>query len=280
LHAFVLQIPADNYANEARSDLWIRGPTLVIALLAVGGLGFAWRNMERMDRLQMRLMRESEMNAHLQELNVAAAGLAHETRNPLNIVRGLAQIISQNPSVPGEVRQKAGEITAEVDRVTGRLNEFITYSRAPEPRPAPTRLQSVIADVQRALDTDLQENEIACTTKGSDLVIQADESLLRQVIFNLMLNAIQAIGERGRVEISIQASGVNGAVLDIRDDGPGINPELRNEIYKPYFTTRSAGTGLGLSVVRQIVLAHHWEVEYIPGLDGGAGFRISGLKVL
>jgi pyruvate/2-oxoacid:ferredoxin oxidoreductase beta subunit len=114
LHAFVLQIPADNYANEARSDLWIRGTTLVIALLAVGGLGFAWRNMERMDRLQMRLMRESEMNAHLQELNVAAAGLAHETRNPLNIVRGLAQIISQNPSVPGEVRQKAGEITEDI----------------------------------------------------------------------------------------------------------------------------------------------------------------------
>jgi signal transduction histidine kinase len=241
-------------------------------------MGLAWRSATRMNRLQLRLLRASEMNAHLQELNIAAAGLAHETRNPLNIVRGLAQLISQSPGLSPGIRQKSNEITEEVDRVTGRLNEFITYSRSPEPRPAPTRLLAVVGDVQRTLGSDLAEKAIHCETRGPDLVVEADESLLRQVIFNLLLNAIQAVGQDGRVEVIMQHNGRGEAAFEVRDNGPGVPIELRPEIFKPYFTTRPEGTGMGLAVVRQIVMAHHWDLEYIAGPDGGAGFRVSGLK--
>lgn len=279
LHGFVLQMPTVRYKAEVRQDLWIRLTTLMIALLAVGGMGVAWRSAARMNKLQLRLLRTSEMNVRLQELNIAAAGLAHETRNPLNIVRGLAQMISQSPELSGAIRQKANAIAVEVDRVTGRLNEFINYSRSPEPRPAPTRLMAVIGDVQRALESDLAEKVIHCGTRGPDLTVEADESLLRQVVFNLLLNAIQAVGRNGRVEVVIQNGAHGKAFFEVRDDGPGVPPDLRPEIFKPYFTTRPEGTGMGLAVVRQLVLTHHWEIEYVPGPDGGAGFRVSGLKV-
>ena len=278
LHGFVLQMPTARYKAERLHDLWIRVTTLAIALLAVGGMGLAWRSVARMNRLQLRLLRASEMNAHLQELNIAAAGLAHETRNPLNIVRGLAQMISQSPDLPPKIRQKTNEIAEEVDRVTGRLNEFINYSRSPEPRRAPTRLLAIVGDVQRALGSDLAEKMIQCETRGPDLLVEADESLLRQVIFNLLLNAIQAVGQDGRVEVIVQNNSHGEVAFEVRDNGPGIPPELRPEIFKPYFTTRPEGTGMGLAVVRQIVLAHHWDIECLTGLNGGAGFRVSGLK--
>lgn len=289
LHGFVLQIPTQAFRSEIRHDLWIRLTSVFIALLAAGGMALTWRAAERMTLLQIRLLRASETNVHLRDLNIAAAGLAHETRNPLNIVRGLAQIISQSAEAPSEVRRKAGIITEEVDRITSRLNDFISYSRSPEPRPAPVSLRAVVQDVQRALESDQTEKEIALEIKGGDLTVEADEPLLRQVVFNLLLNAYQSAKPKGRVQIVL----LNGqhsvqkdiAGFEIWDDGPGVPPELRDEIYKPYFTTREEGTGLGLAVVRQIVLAHHWEIEYVggernglPDANGGAGFRISGMR--
>lgn len=280
LYGFAVQMPMASYEAAIHYDLWIRFTTLAIALLAVGGMGFAWRNTERINRMQLRLLKASEMNVHLQELNIASAGLAHETRNPLNIVRGLAQLISQRPDISDEIHQKAGEITVEVDRITGRLNEFINYSRSPVPRPTPTNLVAVIADVKRALEMDLSDKSIEVEIKGPPLVVEADESLLRQVYFNLLLNATQFLGQGGHVNVQIQTTGQREAAFVILDDGPGVPREYQKEIFKPYFTTRPGGTGLGLAVVRQIVLAHHWEIEYVASESGGAGFRVSGLKVI
>ena len=81
----------------------------VLATLAVLGLGLAWRNLAKTSELQIRLVRASELNSHLKEMNLAAAGLAHETRNPLNIIRGLAQMISKQATPPPDIRQKSRE---------------------------------------------------------------------------------------------------------------------------------------------------------------------------
>lgn len=284
LHGFVLQLPIGEFSAQVRRDLWIRMTTALLALLAVAGIGLTWRNAERMNHLQIRLMRASETNAHLQDLNVAAAGLAHETRNPLNIVRGLAQIISQNTQAPTEIREKAGIITEEVDRVTGRLNEFINYSHSPEPHPAPANLRSITEDVQRTLESDLAENSISMEVEGPELIVEADEALLRQVIFNLLLNACQAVAQGGSIKARFEAIGKDLAVFEVLDDGPGVPAELRTEIYRPYYSTRPKGTGLGLAVVKQIILAHQWEIEYVDGLANaesgrpGAGFRVSQLR--
>jgi signal transduction histidine kinase len=104
--------------------------------------------------------------------------------------------------------------------------------------------------------------------------------MLRQVLFNLLINAIQAVGNGGTVQIHYYRSLTSEVTLEVRDDGPGVPPERRQEIFKPYFTTHQKGTGLGLAVVQQIVLAHGWEIECLANEPKGAIFRISHLKLM
>ena len=279
LHGCVLLMRTDAVGAEVARDLWLRLLLMGITWVAVAGLGLAWRNLERSSQLELRLTRASAINTQLREMNIAAAGLAHETRNPLNIVRGLAQLVSHEENASPDVRQRAGDILKEVDRVAGRLNEFIDYSKPRQARPAPTNLHAVVREVERALETDKEDKAIEFLLSGPDLAVEADESLLRQALFNLLLNAIQAVDRGGRVEVAIEKTTSDEARLEVRDNGPGVPSETREEIFQPYFTTHERGTGLGLAVVRQIVLAHHWEIEYIPGENAGSIFRISGLSM-
>jgi signal transduction histidine kinase len=225
-------------------------------------------------------VRASELNSHLKEMNLAAAGLAHETRNPLNIIRGMAQMLSKESAAPPEIRDKARAIVDETDKVTVQLNEFINYSRPREVRRTKLALNSAIGEVMRALSHDIDEKKIKLETKGDSLSIEADEQLLRQVLFNLLLNAIQAVGGEGEIQVVTGKQNVTEAFLEIRDNGPGVPPERRKEIFKPYFTTHQKGTGLGLAVVQQIVLAHGWEIECLPNEPKGAVFHITHLKLI
>jgi signal transduction histidine kinase len=213
-------------------------------------------------------------------MNLAAAGLAHETRNPLNIIRGRAQMISKQADVADETRERATEIVTEVDKVTAQLNEFINYSRPREVRRAALSLGTVAREVVRALSYDLEEKQIQLELTGEQAQVEADEQLLRQAVFNLLLNAIQAVDSKGQIQIVIGKSSATEAVLEIRDNGPGVPPERRQEVFKPYFTTQKQGTGLGLAVVQQIVLAHGWEIECLGNQPKGAVFRITHLKLV
>jgi two-component system sensor histidine kinase HydH len=225
------------------------------------------------------LVRTSEMNTHLKEMNLAAAGLAHETRNPLNIIRGLAQMISKQPSAIPEIQAKTRDIIDEADKVAAQLNEFINYSRPREVRRTKLALGQVVNEVVRALNYDQEEKKIKLQVKGEPLSIEADEQLLRQALFNLLLNAIQAVDGGGEIEIMAEKCNGSEAAIEVRDNGPGVPPERREEIFKPYFTTQTKGTGLGLAVVQQIVLAHGWDIQCLNNDPRGAVFRITHLKL-
>ncbi len=279
VHSFVIVMSTRPLRAALDQDLWLRAIIALLASISVAGSGFAWRNLTRSSELQIRLIRASEMNSHLKEMNLAAAGLAHETRNPLNIIRGMAQMISKQDSVPAEIQEKVGAIVDETDKVTAQLNEFINYSRPREVRRANLALNSVVNEVVRALAYDIEEKKVRFETSGEPVTIEADEQMLRQALFNLGLNAIQAIGPNGRIQIVTQKTGAAEAAIEVRDDGPGVPPERRQEIFKPYFTTQQKGTGLGLAVVQQIVLAHGWEIECLPNDSRGAIFRITHLKL-
>ena len=279
VHGFVLALSTSEYRIKIARDLRLRLSLGGIVVLAVLGIGFAWHNFARSSELQLRLLRAGEMNTHLREMNLAAAGLAHETRNPLNIIRGLAQLISQQDGIADETREKTRDITDEVDRVTNRLNQFIDYSRPPEPRPVKTDILSISRDVSRTLDTDREDKDLRVDIEGPALEVLADESLLRQILFNLLLNAIQAVEEGGRITIAIAKNGKDEAAFEVRDDGPGIPADAVEEIFRPYYTGSSQGTGLGLAIVRQLVLAHQWEIAYTSRPEGGASFRVGGIKI-
>lgn len=278
LHGLILVMSTEAFYQTCAQDLWMRLVIGIFASIAVAGLGSAWRNLTKSSDLQVRLVRASEMNARLKEMNLAAAGLAHETRNPLNIIRGMAQMISREADAAPEVRRRSREIVDETDRVTAQLNEFINYSRPREVRRAPVALDSVVAEVARALNYDLDEKQVRLSVPDKMLTIEADEQLLRQALFNLLLNAVQAVEPGGQIEIIAERGNTGEASLEIRDNGPGVLPDQRAEIFKPYFTTHQNGTGLGLAVVQQIVLAHGWEIECATNQPRGAIFRITHLK--
>jgi signal transduction histidine kinase len=279
LHGLFITLSTESLQAVALSDLWIRFIIIFFAGISVAGYGLAWRNLSKTSDLQIRLVRASELNSHLKEMNLAAAGLAHETRNPLNIIRGMAQMLSKQPDATDDLRDKTRTIVDETDKVTAQLTEFINYSRPREVRRSNVALKPAVAEVVRTLAHDIEEKKLRVETNGDSLTIEADEQLLRQVLFNLLLNAVQANGEGGQIKFSAQRNGANEAFLEVRDDGPGVPPENREEIFKPYFTTHQKGTGLGLAVVQQIVLAHGWEIHCLANEPKGAIFRISHLKI-
>ena len=280
LHGLLLTMSTEGLEAAATRDLWLRAIIMSLATLAALGVGLAWSNLAKSSELQLRLVRASEMNTHLKDMNLAAAGLAHETRNPLNIIRGLAQMISKQPGTLPETQKKSREIIDEADKVAAQLNEFINYSRPREVRRTRLALGSVVNEVVRALNYDLEEKKISLQVKGEQLSVEADEQLLRQALFNLLLNAVQAVDGNGEIHIVAQKRNATEAWLEVQDNGPGVPPDRRTEIFKPYFTTQKTGTGLGLAVVQQIVLAHGWEVECLGNEPQGAVFRITHLKVL
>jgi signal transduction histidine kinase len=278
-HTFVIVMSNELARHATLNDLWMRMIIALLGTVAVAGYGLAWRSLEKTSELQLRLVRASELNLHLKELNLAAAGLAHETRNPLNIIRGLAQLISKQQNVSPETQAKSREIINETDRVTAQLNEFINYSRPREVRRAPTDLNAVAGEVVRTLNFDIEEKGIQLQLQIEPLIIEADEQLLRQALFNLALNAVQAVQAQGAIRIRASRRNNEEAFIEISDNGPGVSPENRAEIFKPYFTTHEEGTGLGLAVVQQIILAHGWEIECVANEPAGALFRLSHIKV-
>jgi len=279
LHGLAIVISTEAFLQTCAQDRWLRWIIGCFASVSVVGLGFARRNLVKSSELQMRLVRASELNTHLKQMNLAAAGLAHETRNPLNIIRGLAQMISKQKEASPEVRSRSREIIDETDRVTAQLNEFINYSRPREVRRAALALGSVIGEVVRALNYDIEEKQIRLQVVDEQLVIEADEQLLRQALFNLLNNAVQAVEAGGEIRIIAGKRNAEEAFLEVRDNGPGVAPEHRAEIFKPYFTTHEEGTGLGLAVVQQIVLAHGWEIECLANEPKGALFRLTHLRL-
>ena len=275
----MLTLSTEGLAAAITRDLWLRTIIVALAGLSVLGSALAWRNLAKSSELQIRLVRTSEMNTRLKEMNLAAAGLAHETRNPLNIIRGLAQMISRQTAAPAEIQERSRAIIAEADKVAAQLNEFINYSRPREIRRTRLALNAVLNEVVRALNYDLEEKQINLQIKGEPLTVEADEQSFRQALFNLLLNAIQAVEPRGEIQVVAEKRNAAEAALEVLDNGPGVPPEHRAEIFKPYFTTQKQGTGLGLAVVQQIVLAHGWEVECLPHEPRGAIFRITHLKL-
>lgn len=274
VHSLVIALATTEMERAVRHDLWLRSLVSLLAVAAALGAALAWRKLRQNADLQIRLVKAGEMNTHLAAMNLAAAGLAHETRNPLNLIRGRAQMIAmQTQEAPG-LNQHAAAIVEETDRVTVQLNEFIQFSKPREPHPAPVDLTSLVMDVARALQPDLEEKGITFHPPATAVTVLADELLLRQALFNLLLNAAQAVAPGGEVAVRTSVTAPHQVCVDVCDDGPGVPVADRLAIFKPYVTMRAKGAGLGLAIVQQIVTAHQWEISCEDNHPCGAIFRI------
>jgi len=278
VHSLVITLSTAELRRAVRGDFLLRALVGAMGLGVAVVSGLAWRNRSRSAELQRRLIKAGEMNGHLAQMNLAAAGLAHETRNPLNLIRGHAQLVSMDPAADPRWRAHAAAILEEADRVTVQLNQFIDYAKPRQPVLGPVDLAALAADIGRTLGPDLEEKRVTLLLPAAPVRVAADEALLRQALFNLVLNAIQAVETGGRVEVAASTASGGEVTLEVRDDGRGVPEAEREEIFKPYVTRRKDGVGLGLAVVRQIALAHGWEVTCAAQAPRGAVFRMTPLR--
>lgn len=262
--------------EHCRRAAWSRVSVALAGNLLLLCVALVWRMTVRLASAKAVLEAETR---HLRELNQAAAGLAHETRNPLGLIRGWAQRLAEADLESADQQPQAQALVEECDRVTSRINQFLTFARPSEPQLEPIDPRQVAAELAVLLEPDLDTKQLTLERDMSedDARLVADREMFRQALFNLLQNAVQWSPEGGTVEFAVRRGTAGRHRIDVSDRGPGVPAEAAARLFSPYFTTRANGTGLGLAIVRRIAVAHGWEVGYTPRPGGGAIFWVDGI---
>ena len=220
----------------------------------------------------------------LAALGRIAAGLAHEIRNPLGSILGSVQLLRSAQGLGVEARH----LCAIVERETGRLNDLVDdmlqLARPRRPVLADVDMARTAREVVALASQSGRGTDVDVRYEGPEetesLILHADPGQLRQVMWNLVRNAVQASSPGARVTVRVAAEpkarnrSTARAVLEVHDDGPGIGAEARSRLFDAFFTTRSSGIGIGLAVVKRIVDEHGWVIEVQSKEGRGATFRV------
>ena len=230
------------------------------------------RDLGEVRRLQAEIRRKEKLAA----IGGLAAGVAHEIRNPLSSIKGIASYYKSKFEDGSEDKEMAGVMIEEVDRLSRVISELLEFAR-------PTKLNKKPSDINELLkhSTRLVEQEAAAKNITIQLHLEpdsmeadADPDRLTQCFLNLFLNALQAMESGGRLTVS-STTGVNGNVaIYVKDNGSGISAEDLSKIFDPYFTTKPKGTGLGLAIVHKIIEAHGGQIRVRSTVGQGTVFSI------
>ncbi|HEV2348867.1 MAG TPA: ATP-binding protein [Terriglobia bacterium] len=226
---------------------------------------------------------EARRTERLAALGQLSAGLAHEVRNPLGVIKGSAEMLNKRlKSEEPLTSELAGNISSEVNRLNALVTRFLDFAR---PSQLEKRRQDITALVDRSLKAvhDRWPDAPVSVDRQYEANLPAapvDAELCEQVFTNLILNAYESLlPSRGHIRVAISEAShpsaerdgpKHGILVEIEDDGPGIPAELREQIFNPFFTTKKTGTGLGLSIVSKIVDDHHGWIR-VANAQGGKG---------
>ncbi len=243
------------------------------------GVGCVIRDVTLLKRLHSQI-REKE---HLAALGELSAGVAHEFRNPLGAIHGNAQYLAESSTDP-ELRSIAQEICAEVKGLDRIIRDFLNFARPLQPQVSKIDIRALIQEELAAMARIVGPGiRLSMESDAPVSISEIDDSMFRQVIRNVISNACQAMESGGDVFVTIDAAVLQGGetqdpdhyIIRIRDTGPGIEPDLQDEVFKPFFTGRPEGTGLGLAIVKKIILMHNGFVEFERTDQPGAILRIT-----
>jgi PAS domain S-box-containing protein len=208
----------------------------------------------------------------LSAMGSLALGLAHEIRNPLNaavlqlhlLARGLDRLTDERK---GTMRSRVTIIEGEIGRLARLLTEFLEMARPRGIRRDPVDVGKLVSDVLEFQAEVLSSHHVELLADiASGSIARGDSEKLRQVVINLLVNALDAMPESGVLSVRVSSSR-GSVIIELGDTGPGIDPSIMPEIFDPFFTTKEAGTGLGLSIARKIVDQHGGRIEFdsLPG---------------
>lgn len=224
---------------------------------------------------------EARRSERLAALGQLSAGLAHEIRNPLGVIKGSSEMLSQKLQASDELsRELAGYISTEVNRLSALVTEFLDFARPLHAQLAPGDVTAVLERTIEIVEHRWKGKAVRVDREyASGLpLVPLDESLCEQAFLNLVQNAFEAMEETGgtlRVEARETWENDRGGVqVVIADTGPGVPEKLREEIFNPFVTTKKTGVGLGLSIVSKIVDGHRGRIHVENGAEGGARFTL------
>jgi len=247
----------------------------------IGELGRHFNEMVRRlgeSRAEIERLHQTQMSRaeHLATLGELAAGLAHEIRNPLAGIAGVVEIIGRELPETSPNREVLQEVQQEALHIKQILSDLLDYARprAPQFRPADlnaTAEHAVHLARQQVLSRPV---EIAFVNAPAMPLVEHDPAQLQQVLLNLLLNAIQAISGTGLVRVELHAQ-PEAATITVSDTGRGIPADQLSKIFRPFFTTKGQGTGLGLSLALRHVEAHGGRIEVSSQPGVGTRFTIS-----
>ncbi|MBI5509067.1 MAG: HAMP domain-containing protein [Deltaproteobacteria bacterium] len=203
-----------------------------------------------------------------------ASGLAHEIKNPLAGISGALQIIAGDYADDPERREIVIEIQQQLVRLERTTQELLGFAKPKPPQLKPTQLTTIVERVLSLVGRYRAAAQVEIETHlESTATILGDPGQLEQVLLNLCLNGVQAIDGAGRLTVSTRDT-AGWLELTVADTGSGILPEHRDRVFAPFFTTKTTGTGLGLSNSARIITEHHGEISFECPPQGGTSFTI------
>ena len=236
--------------------------------------------LEETNRQLQRAEAEARRSERLAALGQLSAGLAHEIRNPLGVIKGsaemLAQKLQQGQPLAAEL---AGYISSEVNRLNSLVARFLDFARPLRLELRPQQITEILDRAADTVRTQMPEAQVAVERHYEpDLpAIPIDERFCESIFSNLIANAFQAMEGHGELRLSAEQSSSNGAsgvLVTIEDTGPGVASEMREQIFNPFITSKKDGVGLGLSIVAKIVDEHRGWIRLDAEAEKGARFRV------
>jgi two-component system, NtrC family, sensor histidine kinase HydH len=280
------------FTSEGASELGIRILFFFVVAVVVNRLASSARRQSESYRTLAETL--AETNRRLEEaqaevrrserlaaLGQLSAGVAHEIRNPLGVIRGSAEMLAQKLSPSDALAAElAGYISSEVDRLNGIVSRFLDFARPTQLVRRPAEILPILERALKSVRNGRPESHVQVETQydpGLPLVA-VDADLCEQVFANLTTNAYQAMGQGGgKLRVSAKAANSDhkpGIEIEFQDEGPGVPPELREQIFNPFFTTKREGVGLGLSIVSKIIDEHGGSIYLVDKPGKGACFRV------
>lgn len=228
---------------------------------------------ERLQAAELETIRNDQLAA----LGQLAAGLAHELRNPLTAIRTLVEVARSRGADAQLDGRDLEVVEEEITRLDSTLQSFLDYARPPKLERRPIDIREVVQRTVQLANAraDVQSIVIDVAVPDEPVIVSADAEQLRQVLLNLLLNALDALKTGGRIEVRASTdAATNQVVLRVSDNGPGIPESIRKTVFDPFISSKPSGTGLGLTICRRIVESHGGTITAENSPGGGAVLTI------
>jgi len=246
----------------------------------IGDLGRNFNQMVQQlkeSRLEIETMHRTQMSRaeHLATLGELATGLAHEIRNPLAGIAGVVDIIGRDLPATSPARAMVKDVRLEIDQINRILTDLLQTARPHPPRMMKSNLNTTVEHAvmlarQQVLSKPIR---IEVVTAPDLLDVEHDSDQIHQVLLNLLLNAVQSIEGSGSVTVRVSSQD-DRAIISITDTGRGMSPQQITQIFRPFYTTKPTGTGLGLSLVSRIIDEHDGQIKVSSEPSKGSTFEV------